>query len=85
MSMSLPTPSIIFCTSSTSEKPMRCLFETSHLPPTAAECSPAEPRGCRSYLAQTFSRNSTFSFSFSSFTMTEARSPVPRLDGHEPM
>ena len=43
--MTLVTPSIIFCTSCTSVKPMRCLFEMSHLPPTAALCSPADPRG----------------------------------------
>ena len=46
--MSFDTPSIIFCTSCTSLKPMRCLFEMSHLAPTAALCSPEDPRGCRS-------------------------------------
>ena len=43
--MSFLTPSIIFCTSSTSVHPMRCLLDTSHLAPTAALCSPDEPRG----------------------------------------
>jgi hypothetical protein len=33
--------------------PMRCLFEMSHFAPTAAECSPDDPRGCRSKASHT--------------------------------
>mmetsp|Transcript_25043 Transcript_25043/g.34390 ORF Transcript_25043/g.34390 Transcript_25043/m.34390 type:complete len:214 (-) Transcript_25043:750-1391(-) len=92
-SMTLSTPSIIFCTSCTSEKPRRCLLDTSNLPPSAAECSPAEPRGCRSKQSQTCSSrclsSSTLeeysSLNLSSVTMTEALSPVPRLEGQVPM
>mmetsp|Transcript_149673 Transcript_149673/g.363523 ORF Transcript_149673/g.363523 Transcript_149673/m.363523 type:complete len:202 (+) Transcript_149673:200-805(+) len=85
ISMILPMPSIIVCTSSTSLYPMRALFEMSYLPPTAAECSPEEPRGCRRSAAQIFSNRSMFSASFGTLIITEARRPVPRFDGHVPM
>mmetsp|Transcript_34637 Transcript_34637/g.84307 ORF Transcript_34637/g.84307 Transcript_34637/m.84307 type:complete len:277 (-) Transcript_34637:648-1478(-) len=82
--MILVIPSTIFCTSSTSLNPMRCLFEMSHLPPTAALCSPDDPRGCRSNPAQISSSLCTSLFSSGSTIITDARSPVPRFEGHVP-
>ena len=82
--MSFFTPSIIFCTSCTSVKPMRCLFEMSHLAPTAALCSPDEPRGCRSKPAQISSSLCGSLFSSGSTIITLPRRPVPRFDGQVP-
>mmetsp|Transcript_104906 Transcript_104906/g.226281 ORF Transcript_104906/g.226281 Transcript_104906/m.226281 type:complete len:237 (-) Transcript_104906:717-1427(-) len=91
-SITLLTPSIIFCTSCTSEKPSLCLLDTSNLAPTAGECSPADPLGWRSKAEHTCSKSSLSSWlspsrsllKFSSFTITEARRPVPRLEGQVP-
>eukprot|EP00960_Hanusia_phi_P017133 504168-Hanusia_phi.AAC.1 len=56
----------------------------SHLAPTAALCSPDDPRGCRSYLRQISSSLFGSLFSSGSTIITLARSPVPRFDGHVP-
>mmetsp|Transcript_31910 Transcript_31910/g.81189 ORF Transcript_31910/g.81189 Transcript_31910/m.81189 type:complete len:205 (-) Transcript_31910:2233-2847(-) len=84
MAMILVMPSIIFCTSWTSVKPMRCLLLMSHLAPTAAECSPEDPRGWRSNSLQISSSMWGSLLSSGSLIMTEARSPVPRLEGQVP-
>mmetsp|Transcript_17423 Transcript_17423/g.48896 ORF Transcript_17423/g.48896 Transcript_17423/m.48896 type:complete len:246 (-) Transcript_17423:523-1260(-) len=64
---------------------MRALLEMSYLPPTAALCSPDEPRGCRPSAAHTASKRSMSSASLGTLIITLARSPVPRFDGHVPM
>eukprot|EP00960_Hanusia_phi_P024456 719878-Hanusia_phi.AAC.1 len=56
----------------------------SHLAPIAALCSPDDPRGCRSNCEQISSSLCGSLFSSGSVTMTLARSPVPRLEGHVP-
>lgn len=45
-SMISPTPSYISLTAWYSVNPMRLLFETSTIPPSAAECSPRVPLTC---------------------------------------
>ena len=48
MSISFSTPSIMRCTSSTSDAPMRPLLEMSNSPlGPGGECSPRPPRACR--------------------------------------
>mmetsp|Transcript_8243 Transcript_8243/g.13062 ORF Transcript_8243/g.13062 Transcript_8243/m.13062 type:complete len:280 (+) Transcript_8243:86-925(+) len=84
IAISLVTPSIVFWTSSTSEKPIRCLLEMSHLPPTAALCSPELPRGCRSKPSQISSSFFTSLLSSGNLTITLALSPVPKLEGQVP-
>lgn len=82
--MSLSTPSIICWTSSTSEYPMRALFEMSNSPlGPGGECSPFDPRACTPSESQYFSSLCTPHDlkSLGNLSMTDARKPVPRLEG----
>ena len=86
--MRLSTPSIIFWTRSTSEYPMRALFEISNSPlGPGGVCSPLAPRASRPSELQCFS---IFFMpqalcSLGSLSITEARRPVPRLEGQVQM
>jgi len=78
------TPSIIFCTSWTSEYPSLCLLEMSYVCPVCPPDSPLVPLGWRwssSHLA--FNLSTPCAVQPGRSTWTDALIPVPRLVGHE--
>jgi len=78
------TPSIIFCTSWTSEYPSLCLFEISYVCPVWPPDSPLVPLGWRCNSSHLLCRAYRPAFVHPGrSTWTDALIPVPRFVGHE--